>query len=49
MSTLCIVNESHFDLDYYGAPGIKVSSKIQGENATVNIHSYVTNDSKVTG
>ena len=24
---LVIVNESHFDLDYYGAPGIKVSSK----------------------
>ena len=40
---LVIVNESHFDLDYYGAPGIKVSSKIQGENALVDIHSYVTN------
>ena len=37
------VNETHFDLDYYGAPGIKVTPIIDGDNANVEIEVYVTN------
>ena len=37
------VSESHFDLDYYGGPGIKVTPAINGENADVEIEVYVTN------
>lgn len=37
------VNNSHFDLDYYGAPGIKITPEIIGENAKVEIEVYLTN------
>ena len=37
------VNESHFDLDFYGAPGLKVTPVIDGNNATVEIETFVTN------
>jgi len=37
------VSESHFDLDYYGGPGIKVTPEIIGENAKVEIETYITN------
>ncbi len=36
------VNESHFDLDYYGTPGIKVTPEIEGENARVEVEVYTT-------
>jgi len=37
------VNNSHFDLDYYGGPGIKVTPEIKGTDADVEIEVYVTN------
>lgn len=37
------VSDTHFDLDYYGAPGIQITPKINGENAAVNIKTYLTN------
>ena len=37
------VNESHFDLEYYGAPGIKVTPKVVGENAKVEVEVFVKN------
>ena len=37
------VNESHFDLDYYGGPGIAVTPEICGDNAKVEIEVFVTN------
>ncbi len=37
------VSESHFDLDYYGGPGIAVTPTVNGENATVTVNTYVTN------
>ena len=40
---LICVNNSHFDLDYYGAPGIKVTPEIKGEDADVLVETYVTN------
>ena len=40
---LICVKESHFDLDYYGAPGIKVTPNIDGSNADVEVEVFVTN------
>ena len=40
---LVCVSNSHFDLDYYGAPGIKITPIINGENAEVTIEAYVKN------
>ena len=36
------VSESHFDLDYYGTPGIKVTPVIDGDNANVEVEVFVT-------
>ncbi len=40
---LICVAESHFDLDYYGAPGIAITPTIQGDDAAVRVDTYVTN------
>lgn len=40
---MIVVPETHFDLDYYGGPGIAITSKINGEDADVTVHAYVTN------
>ncbi len=37
------VSESHFDLDYYGGPGLMVTPKICGADAEINIKAFVTN------
>ena len=37
------VNESHFDLDYYGGPGIRVTPEIVENDAKVEVEVYVTN------
>ena len=37
------VSESHFDLDYYGAPGIKVTPTVDGKNANVEVEVFVAN------
>ncbi len=37
------VNESHFDLDYYGGPGIMVTPEIIGEDAKIQIETFITN------
>jgi len=36
------VNESHFDLDYFGGPGLKVTPEIVEKDAKVEIEAYVT-------
>ena len=36
------VKKSHFDLDYYGTPGIKVTPKVNGTSAQVEIETWVT-------
>lgn len=36
------VNRSHFDLDYYGAPGIKVTPQINGADASVEIEVFLS-------
>lgn len=35
--------ETHFDLDFYGAPGIMVASKINGNDADIVINAFVKN------
>lgn len=37
------VPESHFDLDYYGAPGIMVTPKINGKDAETKIKTFLKN------
>ncbi len=37
------VSESHFDLDYYGGPGIMVTPVVEGKNANVEVQTFVTN------
>ncbi len=37
------VNNSHFDLDYYGGPGLMVTPEVKGEDADVAIEVFVTN------
>ena len=36
------VSNTHFDLDYYGAPGIKITPVVDGKNANVEIEVYST-------
>ena len=40
---LICVNDAHFDLDYYGAPGIKITPTVNGKDATVEVEAYVKN------
>ena len=40
---LICVAESHFDLDYYGGPGIAVTPEITGNDAKVTVDTYLTN------
>ena len=37
------VDESHFDLDYFGGSGLKVTPTLKGSDWEVTIESYVTN------
>ncbi len=37
------VPESHFDLSYYGGPGIKVTPIVDGKNANVEVEVFLTN------
>ncbi len=39
---LVAVNSTHFDLDYYGGPGIKVTPTVEEETANVEVEVYVT-------
>ena len=41
VNILC-VSESHFDLDYYGSPGLKVTPAIEGKDAAVEIETWIT-------
>ena len=39
---LICISESHFDLDYYGGPGIKVTPVMEGKDAKVEAEVFVT-------
>lgn len=38
------VSESHFDLEYYGTPGIKVTPEVVGKGAKVEVEVFVKNE-----
>ncbi len=40
---LICVNNSHFDLDYYGGPGLMITPKVEGKDATVEVEVFVKN------
>ncbi|MDD6307064.1 MAG: glycoside hydrolase family 2 TIM barrel-domain containing protein [Clostridiales bacterium] len=40
---LIAVGKSHFDLDYYGGSGVQVTPEVKGQNATVEVETYLTN------
>ena len=40
---LIVTNHIHFDLDYYGGPGVTVTPVVEGDVAKVTVQSYVTN------
>lgn len=35
-----IVNKSHFDLDYYGGNGVKITPVIQGNDAVISVNTF---------
>ena len=35
-----IVSEEHFDLDYFGGPGMKYDTDVNGKDAKVNVTTY---------
>ena len=37
------VNDSHFELMYHGGPGLKITPVVNGENADVEIETWLTN------
>ena len=39
---LICVNNTHFDLDYYGAPGIKITPVVNGKDATVEVEVFAS-------
>ncbi len=39
---LICVNKTHFDLDYYGAPGLKITPAIEGKDAKVEVEVFTT-------
>ena len=45
--TLIGVGKNHFDLDYYGAPGIQITPIVNGDKADVNVKTYVTGGGEV--
>ena len=42
VNLICVSN-SHFDLDYFGTPGIKVTPTVVGSDAQVEIETFLTN------
>ncbi len=42
VNLICVSN-THFDLDYYGAPGIMITPKVKDKNATVEVEVFVKN------
>ncbi len=37
------VSKSHFDLDYFGGKGLTITPVLKGENAKVEVQTYITN------
>ena len=39
---LVAVSRAHFDLDYYGGPGLMITPSVSGKDATVEVKAFVT-------
>ena len=44
---LVCVSKNHFDLDFYGAPGIAITPTVKGGECTVKVDAYVTGEGEV--
>ena len=42
-----IVSENHFDLDYFGGPGMKISTDVKGTDGIVTVQAYVAQGTSV--
>ena len=40
---LIAVNDTHFDLTYFGSQGFKATPTVEGSNATVDVEAFITN------
>ena len=45
---LIIVNQNHFDLDHHGGPGIAVSSKVNGKDASIWVRTWANCEGEVS-
>lgn len=45
--TLIGVDKNHFDLDFFGAPGIQITPIVNGDKADVNVKTYITGGGEV--
>lgn len=45
--TLIGVDKNHFDLDFFGAPGIQITPIVNGNKADVNVKTYITGGGEV--
>ncbi|MDY5242289.1 MAG: glycoside hydrolase family 2 TIM barrel-domain containing protein [Eubacterium sp.] len=45
--TLIGVEKNHFDLDFFGAPGIQITPIVKGDKADVNVKTYITGGGEV--
>lgn len=43
---ILVVSKEHFDLDYYGGPGMKYTTEVTGKDADVHVNTYVNEDAK---
>lgn len=43
---MIIVPESHFDMDYYGSNGLKITPKMNGKTAVVTLRSYISGEAE---
>ncbi len=44
-----IVKKEHFDLDYYGGPGIQYTTEVEGKDAKVHVVAYINEAAKEAG
>lgn len=44
-----IVSKAHFDLDYYGGPGLKYDTDVNGKDVKVLVSTYLNETAKMSG
>ena len=46
---LLVVSKEHFDLDYYGGPGMQYTTEVYGKDADVHVVTYINAEAKQVG